>query len=94
MSMKHIMGAFEINLNPIVFLFIILGSAVIGYVFRSRQIKSARKKILALEKEMLTSHAQILALQGKISDLTAAEKPNIPVIPLKTVSSGEEKKAK
>ncbi len=85
------MGALEVNLNVLVLMAILVGSAVLGYVFRSAQIKSAKKKILALEKEMLSSHAQILALQEKLSRLQVKDKSNIPVIPLKSVSSTEEK---
>jgi hypothetical protein len=85
------MGALEVNLNVLVLMAILVGSAALGYVFRSAQIKSAKKKILALEKEMLSSHAQILALQEKLSRLQVKDKSNIPVIPLKSVSSTEEK---
>jgi len=85
------MGALEVNLNVLVLMAILIGSAALGYVFRSAQIKSAKKKILALEKEMLSSHAQILALQEKLSRLQVKDKSNIPVIPLKSVSSTEEK---
>lgn len=85
------MGALEVNLNVLVLMAILVGSAALGYVFRSAQIKSAKKKILALEKEMLSSHTQILALQEKLSRLQVKDKSNIPVIPLKSVSSTEEK---
>lgn len=78
-------------MNVLVLMAILVGSAALGYVFRSAQIKSAKKKILALEKEMLSSHAQILALQEKLSRLQVKDKSNIPVIPLKSVSSTEEK---
>lgn len=48
-----------------------LVSVIFGFLFRSAQIKKANKRILSLENEMLSNHAEILKLQ---EDLVAIEK--------------------
>jgi hypothetical protein len=64
----------------------------VGFVFRSSQISSFKKKINELEKEMLSSHSEILQLQReKIELLQKFQTPTIPVIPIK--SAKEEKAA-
>jgi len=45
---------------------IVLLSAYAGYFFRSAQIAKARKRIIYLENEMLSNHAEILKLQQQI----------------------------
>ena len=52
---------------------IILVSAYAGYIFRSAQLAKARKRILSLENEMLSNHAEILKLQ---QELVQIEKEN------------------
>ena len=48
-----------------------LVSVLLGFFFRSAQIKKAKKRILSLENEMLSNHAEILKLQ---EELVAMEK--------------------
>jgi hypothetical protein len=64
---------------------------IAGFLLRSSQLKKLKKKVAELEREMVTSHAEILELQK--DKLVLQEKlkgsSNIPVIP---ISSKEEKK--
>ena len=78
-------------------LFLLVGclafSLLIGFAFRSAQIKSLRNKISHLEKEMMDAHAEILELQrGKVGlEERLKESSPIPVIPINVVA--EEKSA-
>jgi hypothetical protein len=70
---------------------LLIAALVTGFLFRSGQIKKSERKIAELEKEMVTSHAEILELQQE--KLALEEKlrgsSNIPVIP---ITSKDEKK--
>jgi cell division protein FtsB len=70
----------------------ILAAFVIGFLFRSSQLKKQKKRVSELEKEMMASHAEILELQQERLTLEKQLKgaSNIPVIP---ISSKEEKKS-
>lgn len=78
-------------------LFLLIGclafSVLIGFAFRSGQIKSLKNKLSGLEKEMLDYHAEILELQRTKVSLEEKLKGSspIPVIPINVVS--EEKAA-
>lgn len=77
-------------------LFLLIGcfaiTGLIGFAFRSGQIRSLRSKVAVLEKEMLDAHAEILELQqNKVSLEEKLKGSSIPVIPIKVVS--EEKAA-
>ena len=67
-------------------------SLITGFLFRSGQLKKAKKKIAGLEKEMVVSHAEILELQKEKLELEKQLKgsSNIPVIP---ITAKDEKKA-
>jgi len=71
--------------------FIILSFAT-GFFLRGGQLRKSREKVNDLEKEMMTSHAEILDLQK--SKLVLEERlkgsSSIPVIP---ITIKEEKKA-
>ena len=45
---------------------IVLLSGVAGFLFRSSQIAKCKKRILSLENEMLSNHAEILNLQQEL----------------------------
>jgi hypothetical protein len=71
---------------------LIAASFITGFMFRSGQLKKAKKKIAGLEKEMVMCHAEILdlqkdkmVLQGQLNGSS-----NIPVIP---ITAKDEKKA-
>ncbi|THU37314.1 hypothetical protein FAM09_20425 [Niastella caeni] len=63
-----------------------------GFLLRSSQLKKQKKRVNELEKEMMTSHAEILELQR--DKLMLEEKlkgsSNIPVI---SITAKEEKKS-
>ena len=78
------MLAINISVN----IFLILGAVIAafgaGYIIRSAQVNSLRKKVLELESEMLRNHATILDLQRSKANLELAiRESKIPVIPMK-----------
>jgi hypothetical protein len=79
------MLAIELTL-PILFLAgILLVSFATGYLLRSKQLKSYKRKVLDLEKEMLNNHAEILELQKERAIMLQQMKESkIPVIPMKS----------
>ncbi|MBO9566181.1 MAG: hypothetical protein J7621_25630 [Niastella sp.] len=62
---------------------IILFTFLTGFLLRKGQIKSLNKKVLELENEMLSNHADILELQKEKAGLELRLKEHhIPVIPI------------
>lgn len=77
------MLAIELTLNLLVFAGIVVVSFVLGFMLRRKQLKSLKRKIFELEKEMLTNHADILELQRSKAMLELNLKTSkIPVISL------------
>jgi hypothetical protein len=78
-------------------LFFLVGSlaftGLLGFAFRSAQIKNLKNKICSLEKDMLVAHADILELQSEnaVLEQKLKESSHIPVIPIN--AAAEEKKA-
>ena len=68
---------------PMLIGFIVAGFTV-GFLLRGAQIKKLKVKVLDLEKEMMSSHAEILELQRDRLQLEEKLKrsSNIPVIPI------------
>jgi hypothetical protein len=87
------MPAIELTLNVFVLTGIVFGSFVIGFLIRANQIRSLKRKIVELEKEMLNNHADILELQRSKALLEQnLQASKIPVIPLNpTKEEGGEK---
>ena len=87
------MPAIELTLNVFVLTGIVFGSFVIGFLIRANQIRSLKRKIVELEKEMLNNHADILELQRSNALLEQnLQASKIPVIPLNpTKEEGGEK---
>lgn len=66
------------------FVFLIVGAFVLGFFLRGRQLGKLRKRVIELEKEMLSNHAEILDLQKERASLLKQMKESkIPVIPMK-----------
>ena len=79
------MLAIELSVPVLVLALVVACAFALGFVFRSSQIKSCKKKILELEKEMLNNHAEILELQKERALLVKQFKESkIPVIPITT----------
>lgn len=77
------MLAIQISVN----IFLVFGAVIaafgVGFIIRSAQINSLRKKVLELESEMLRNHAEILNLQRNKANLELTIKESqIPVIPM------------
>jgi len=70
----------------------IVGAFVIGFLFRGAQLRKQKNRVSELEKEMMTSHAEILELQKERLTLEKQLQgaSTIPVIP---ITAKEEKKS-
>jgi hypothetical protein len=82
------MLAIPITVNLFVLVGCLALSGLFGFAFRSGQIKSLKSKISNLEKEMLSTHAEILDLQRQKVNLEhrLKESSPIPVIPINVVT--------
>ena len=84
------MLAIQLNINAFLLAAIVVAAVFLGFIFRSQQISSLRKKVIELENEMLSNHSEILDLQRENASLEQQMKQlHIPVISMKT--SREEK---
>jgi hypothetical protein len=78
------MLAIAITFNIFLLAGLIVAAFVIGFLIRSQQNASLKRKITELEAEMLSNHADILDLQRQKAQLEQQIKESkIPVIPLK-----------
>src|SRR6476469_7905819 len=78
------MLAIQLVVNVFLIFGLIAAAFGVGYMIRSVQVNSLRKKVMELESEMLQNHAQILDLQRNNDNLELAIKESkIPVIPIK-----------
>ncbi len=74
--------SFDVVLNPMILLAIILFSSWIGFLFKRRRIAKDRAIISKYEKEMVLDHAEILELQKDYINLEIKMRElTIPVIP-------------
>jgi len=64
----------EIRVDLFIIGGIALVSFLVGFMIRQSQIKQYRKKVLELEREMLSNHAQILELQKERARRREGEK--------------------
>ena len=72
----------EITLDFFLFSGIVLAAIGIGLIMGSIKLKSAKKQVGKLEKEMLNSHAEILRLQKELSD-NNLNQPQAPVFSIR-----------
>jgi len=54
---------FDVNLNLFLLAGIIIAAFALGYVVGIKKVRDQKKRIIDLEKEMLSNHAQILDLE-------------------------------
>ncbi|RYY21359.1 MAG: hypothetical protein EOO04_18380 [Chitinophagaceae bacterium] len=79
------MLAIQMNINVLWLGGMIALAGAAGYLLRSQQIRSFKKKVIELENEMLSNHAEILDLQRENALLEQQMKQlHIPVINMKT----------
>lgn len=87
------MLAIVIPVNVFLFGGLILLAFLVGIILRRGQIKSLKKKVLELENEMLSNHADILELQKEKACLEQRLKElHIPVIPITSKDDGSKRK--
>src|SRR5689334_12074729 len=85
------MLAIEIPINIFILFLVVVGAVLVGFSFRSSQMRKARAKIIELEAEMMSNHAEILELQRDNMELqTRFKELKSPVIPIKTAASKED----
>ena len=81
---QKVMLAIEITFNLLLLTGILIACFGIGFLTRRSQLNSLRRKILELESEMLSNHADILDLQKEKAQLEQQIKQSkIPVIPMR-----------
>ena len=79
------MVTFEITLNPLIAMTIVLFSGWIGFMLKKRKIAKDRNRMNQYEKEMILNHAEILELQKDYINLELKMRElTIPVIPIST----------
>ena len=79
------MLAIHLNINVFLLVGMVVAACLLGFVFRSQQIRSLKKKVIELENEMLSNHSEILDLQRENASLELQMKQlHIPVITMKT----------
>jgi len=79
----------EITLNLFVFVAILIAAVLIGFMPRTARLRKAQRSIDRLEKEMLTNHAEILALQKEMN-INSNQSSRTPIVPIR--ESGNETK--
>jgi hypothetical protein len=72
------MLAIVVSVNILFIAALMLVSFVIGYFIRSQYIKSCRRRIFELEKEMLRDNARILELEKEKVELIKNSVTNRP----------------
>lgn len=87
------MFTIQIPINIFVLGGLLMAALFLGFIFRSSQIRSLRRKITELEKEVLSNHSDILDLQKEktLLEQKLKEYSSSPVIPI--TASTEEKNA-
>jgi hypothetical protein len=86
------MLAIEITISILPLTGLMLTAFAVGFLLRGSQLKSSRRKILELEKEMLSNHADILELQKERAIMTKQMRESkIPVIPMNSPKEDSDK---
>jgi hypothetical protein len=89
------MLAIEITLSVLPLSGLMLTAFALGFLLRGKQLKSSRRKILELEKEMLSNHADILDLQKEKAILIKQMRESkIPVIPMNTSENDQTRRVR
>ena len=83
-----------VTINVLWLPLIVLCSAFFGYIFRKATVIKSQKRVLSLENEMLSNHAEILKLQQELATLerSRASQSTTPVVPMKDAGTDESQK--
>lgn len=74
---------FELIINPIVLIAVAIVAALFGFLAGRKRLAKSRSRILQLEDEMMSSHAEILEIQKAYVKMESRLKElSIPVIPI------------
>jgi hypothetical protein len=74
----------ELIINPIIFAGAVIAGVFIGFLFRKRKLAKLQSRILQLEDEMMSSHAEILEIQkAYVTMENNLLDESSPVIPMK-----------
>lgn len=84
-----------VTVNVLWLPFIVLGSAIFGFLFRKAKLMKSQRRVLSLENEMLANHAEILRLQQDLAVYSKekAARSSTPVVPMKDSNSDESQKS-
>lgn len=70
--------------NPVILFVAAISGGLIGFVIGKIKLANSRAKVEELEREMMSSHAEILELQKSYIQLeNQLQQQSIPVIPMK-----------
>lgn len=84
------MPVFDISINILVMLPLLVIAALSGFLVRSRQLRRQKRQINELEKEMMQAYAELLEAQKDYCELKARLKDeDSPVISIKETKSQE-----
>jgi len=76
--------ALTVSLTVFQLLLLLLVSAGAGFFIRTKQIRKKQQRIVELENEMVSNHAEILKLQHELaSSRKDAKSGNVPVVQIK-----------
>jgi len=78
------MFTLDLIINPVILLAAMIGGGLVGLLAGRARLAKSRSRIQELEKEMMSSHAEILEIQKAYVQLeNKLEEHSIPVISMK-----------
>jgi len=78
------MITFDLIINPVIVLAAVFVGGLIGLLLGREKLAKSRSKMIELEREMMTAHAEVLEVQKAYVQLESKlEEHSIPVIPMK-----------
>jgi hypothetical protein len=78
------MLTFDLIINPFIVLAALIGGAIIGFAIGKGKLAKKQSRIIELESEMMSSHAEVLEMQKAYVQLERKlGDPSSPVISMK-----------
>ena len=78
------MVTFDLIINPVIILAALIGGAIIGFAIGKGKLAKKQSRILELETEMMSSHAEVLEMQKAYVQLERKlSEQSSPVISMK-----------